>query len=103
MQYLRLLFLICLVAAQAAKAEAAGHYIGQARSDCAQYGFQPGTEGFANCVMKTTQEIRCRDLWEQPPSYRDIGDAASRSLNNPGKTYGEALNEIRAARGCPAH
>ena len=99
MQYLRLLFLICLVAAQAAKAEAADHYIGQARSDCAQYGFQPGTESFANCVMKTTQEIQCRE----PLSQRDRSSAFFSSLNRPGKSYGEALNEIRAARGCPAH
>ena len=51
--------------------------------------------------MKTTQEIGCRDLWQQPPSFRDGSTALLNSLNRTDKKYGEALNEIRAARGCP--
>ena len=39
--------------------------IAEAQESCATYGFQPGTEASANCVMKTKQYIEARNMNSQ--------------------------------------
>jgi hypothetical protein len=55
------------------------------QQSCAGFGFQPGTDAFANCMMQTSQQRAAQDAadqraWQQRQAQQQQADQLKRQL-----------------------